>query len=186
MDTVFYYQLTSRVNEDLFYIGYTTNCDAILIKHKSLLESDNDIYLYRKLREVGGGFTFTIIKEELYDNKDDMREEKRRLCLEMRPTLNGHYVGNMEKRENNVSKQLKELRRDNDTSQKDWARKITIYLNDLKKNPQRERGGMIVSREYITEKGMKLRHNLIIYNDEMRLTDRPTFPLKDTNGIEIM
>ena len=178
MATVFYYQLTSKANEELFYIGYTVNCEENIKSHTSLLNSNNDRYLYRKLREVGGGFTFTIIKEGFTDDKDEMREEKRSLCYELKPTLNGMYVGNLEKRQ--------KRQRENDKDDEDWERKITIFLNDLKKNPPIKRGGMFVMREYITDKDKIRRHTVLIYNDDIMITDIPSFPLKDTNGNEIM
>ena len=176
------YKLTSTINNELFYIGYTTDCETREMKHNYNLDDTNvPSYIYIKLREVGGRFTFEIVKEVAYDVIDELWCEERECILIMKPPLNVlNNPNSLKMIESNAGRMTsKQLTRDR-------KRKIIIFINDLKENTPRERKGMTVMGNYNHENGNTYKRQTIIYRDEIKLSDLPIYPLKDTMGNVIM
>ena len=86
------YKIQHKDNNDLLYVGHTTNFTKRKNKHKCNVSS-NDKYnmkLYQMIRENGGwdDFNMVVIKEFPCENKQQATTEEDKIMREMKATMN--------------------------------------------------------------------------------------------------
>tara|TARA_B100000768_G_C11275237_1_gene375592 strand:+ start:1399 stop:1977 length:579 start_codon:yes stop_codon:yes gene_type:complete len=188
---MYLYKITSTKDKNLFYIGSTDNFEERKKQHiYNLYNEKASQFLYRKIKDVGGGFDFKIMKAFECD-KSTLLIEEERMIRDLKPTLNVLWnIDNSLKyefdRETDFDKQLRLKKEHVLQDPKEWERKINIFLDDLKINPPKEMGIIFVNRKYehLCKSGKikTITKKILICKNEFMITDRPYFELKKQNG----
>ena len=199
------YQLIANNNHELFYIGSSVDAERRETEHNAGLITGTT-YVYEKLREIGGGFTFIVLLEMACKTITELRAEEVEWIIEMKPPLNSvkyeykkrkpssllkqEYVfprqENTPLQENTIPRQENTTpRQENTTPRQEWKRKIKLFINDLKTNPPIEREWISVFRKCPHKNGKSYSKEIIVWKDEIKLTDIPVWGLRNTKGVEI-
>ena len=104
------YKITCNDNENLIYIGSTTNFRVRKTLHKSRCHNENyKLYnskIYENMRNNGGWTNFTMKPIEMYysDSKIKAKIRENELMKELNCNLNTYnaFTSNMEKKEKNI------------------------------------------------------------------------------------
>tara|TARA_R110000823_G_C15722197_1_gene478793 strand:- start:45 stop:587 length:543 start_codon:yes stop_codon:yes gene_type:complete len=173
------YQLLANNNHELFYIGSSIHAERREEEHNAGL-INGTTYLYEKLREVGGGFTFIVLLEMECKSITELRDEEIEWIVEMKPTLNTIKY-EYKKKQTTFCR----MKRKNNKLTNERKRLNQLFINDLKDNPPIKREWISVSRDCPHKNGKSYPRDIIIWKDEIKLTDIPVWNLRNTKGEEI-
>jgi len=108
---------------DEFYIGSTINLNGRKAKHKQDSKTLNSL-LYKKIRDNNYEFKMEVLHGFKCENETELRIEERRVCEELKPTLNM----------NRVIRSCEEDKEHKKQYYIDNAEKLKQYSNDYYKN----------------------------------------------------
>jgi len=138
------YKIEHIENDNLVYVGHTTNWDKRKYKHKSCCNNEKgkayNLKVYQMIRENGGWNAFKMIEVEKYPCKDRREAEKREceVMKELKANMNRYmsYKADEDYYENNKEK-FKEYYENNKEKIKEQQKKFREInkekLNEKKK-----------------------------------------------------
>jgi len=153
------YKIEHIDNENLLYVGHTTNFNNRKFKHKSRCNNELDksynIKLYQMMRENGGWDMFRMIEIEKYACKDKREAEKREneIMKELKANMNSHnsFLSDVDRKILN-SKIHKEYQKGHrielNKKQNDYYYRNRDDINDRRKEKVKCECGCEVSKQH--------------------------------------
>jgi hypothetical protein len=139
------YKIEHIENDNLVYVGHTTNFNKRKGEHKSKCMNENDnafnLKLYTMIREIGGWDMFKTIEVEKYECNDKREAERREdeIMKGLKANMNSHRASRTQKQyyEDNKDK-LKEKTKEYREGNKDYCKEYNKQYREDNKGEKQE------------------------------------------------